>query len=272
MKTIIIASDYSATANNALQYAASLARVFKADLLLFNVFHPSVHVSNSLVSAGAMDHIIKNNEDQLNQLAAETARQYQINVTGVSRAADTIEALEDYISSHPADLLVMGMDSGLTEYQLFGNTTTAAIRRLKCPVLVVPNDVPFKNIQKILYACEYTYLHQDNHLDLLREITRRFAAELRVFHVETEALTPAVVNDQIRVIDALMKNVDHTYTFAENADIIEGIIQEVEEWPADLLVMVPHKAGFWESLLKVSNTREMALRTRIPLLILPNIH
>jgi nucleotide-binding universal stress UspA family protein len=166
----------------------------------------------------------------------------------------------------------MGMDSNLPEYKLFGNTTTAAIRRLKSPVLVVPNGVPFKAIKKILYASEYTYLSPDNHLDLLKEFTRKFEAELQIFHVEIKAKeqVPVDVSDHTTAIDAVMENVDHTYRFIENSSIGNGIMKGVEAWQADLLVMVPHKTGFWESLLKGSATREMTLKTRVPLLVLPN--
>lgn len=274
MKTIVAATDYSATATNAVQFAANLARVFKANLTLFNVYHLSVHVSNSLATPDEIDHLFRNNETRLIALAKETARQHQINVSCVSKTGDTVGALENYAATHQPDLIVVGMDSNLVEYKLFGNTTTTAIRHLKTPVLVVPNDVPFKSIGKILYACEYTYLSEDNHLNLLKEITRKFAAELQVFHVETKIKKQVsiTVDEQISAIDTIMEDVDHTYNFAENPSIIDGITREAEIWQADLLVMVPHKAGFWELLSKGSATRKMTLITRIPLLLLPNIH
>lgn len=272
MKTIVAATDYSATASNAVQFAANLARVFKANLVLFNVYHLSVHVSNSLVTPAEIDHLFGNNEIRLMALAKETARQYEINVSGVSKSGDTVGALMDYATTHQPDLIVVGMDSNLAEYKLFGNTTTTAIRHLETPVLVIPNDVPFKGIGKILYACEYSCLSEDNHLDLLKEITRKFEAALQIFHVETKKQIPVAVDDQISAIDSIMEDVDHTYNFVENASIIDGITHEAEAWQADLLVMVPHKAGFWELLSKGSATRKMTLITRIPLLLLPNMN
>src|SRR5688572_15809938 len=128
MKTIVVATDYSATANNALQFGANLARAFGAELVLLNVYHPSVHVSNSLVTPDTIDQITRNNENRLRELALITAFQYQIQVSGVSKTANTVEALEEYVASRSIDLVVMGMDSSLLEYKLFGNTTTAAIR------------------------------------------------------------------------------------------------------------------------------------------------
>jgi nucleotide-binding universal stress UspA family protein len=273
MKTIIVATDYSETADNALQFGAHLARVFNADLVLFNAYHLDVHVQNSLIGPDGIDKIIKGNEDRLQGLAAETSQQYGIRVNGVSKTvANTVEELENYLAVNPVDLVVMGIDSNLTEYKLFGNTTTAAIKRLRLPVLVVPNDIVFRGMQRILYACEHTYLEQDNHLDLLKEITRKFQAELQVLHIEIRpgVKVPETVGDQVRTIDAILEDVKHTYRFVEDPDIEGGILRGVEMWQADLLVMVPHKAGFWELLLNGSTTRELTLRARVPLLILPN--
>jgi nucleotide-binding universal stress UspA family protein len=270
MKKIIAAIDYSSTAGNALQFAANLARVFKAELVLFNVYHLSVHASNALVTPTQVDELIVNNENRLEQLADETARKYQIDVDCFSdTGGDTVKELEDYVTSHTADLIVMGMDSNLAAYKVFGNTTTAAIRHLNVPLLVIPNDVPFKGIKKILYACEYAYLSDDNHLDLLKEIIKKFEAQLQIFHVETKERLPVTADDEIGVMNTILGDLDHTFSAVKSSNITAGIIQGVEEWEADLLVMVPHRAGFWELLSKGSATRDMTLRTRVPLLLLP---
>ena len=52
--------------------------------------------------------------------------------------------------------------------------------------------------------------------------------------------------------------------------VVDGIEREIRETKADLLVMVPHKLNFWESLFHQSTTRSMALRAHIPILVLPN--
>jgi nucleotide-binding universal stress UspA family protein len=271
MKKIIVATDYSAVASNAVHFGAGLARVFQAELVLFNVYHMSAHVGNALVRPEAIDHIIHNNEDHLKALTARLAGKYGVAVRWSSKMTNTADELERFAMAEHADLVVMGMEINLAEYKLFGNTTTNVIGRQKFPVLVVPKNVKFKGISKILYACESTFVSKDNRLDLLKEIARRSGARLQVLHVETKARAPvSAVNDQASAINSLMEGVDHTYTVINNPSIGHGIIQGIEAWQPDLLVMVPHKAGFLESVLKGSTTRKMTLITPVPLLVLPN--
>jgi len=270
MKTIIVAIDYSAAAYNALHYAAHLTQVFEAELILFNVYHPSAHVSNALVSPAEIDRVAKNNENRLRVLSEFIVRRYKIRVSRIIKTGDTIDQLADFSKERAADLVVMGMETDLTFYKLFGNTTTAAIRRIQAPVLVVPNDVPFKGIHKILYACEYAYLTEDVHLELLKEFSVRFDAKLQILHVDThaKAQVPDGVDEKNGPLDSFMEEVDHSYRFVGNRSVREGIMEGVDAWNADLLVMIPHKAGFLELAIKGSATREMTLRTRVPLLIL----
>jgi nucleotide-binding universal stress UspA family protein len=275
MKTIIVATNHSDTANNAVRFSADLARVFKAELLLFNSYQLNVHVRNALVGPNVLDQISKDNDNRMRQLVQDLALQYQINVRyKISNEVDTLKELENYAGDQDANLVVMGMDSNLPEYEYFGNTTTAAIRRQKYPILVVPNDIQFKPINKILYACEYKYLGHDNHLDLFKEIAGKFAAKLEIFHVNTSPADVAAVatDGQREAIDRLVDDLDHVYNTVEHPSVIDGIMEGVKKWQADLLVMVPHKTGLWELVLRGSNTREIALRTRIPLLVLPNIN
>ncbi|MBT33134.1 MAG: hypothetical protein CMO01_26030 [Thalassobius sp.] len=272
MKTIIVATDYSNAASNALSYAAELANVINAKLVLFNVYHLNIHASNARLSPDKIDQMVKNNEIRLQELADETAQKYNLSVNWYSKMANTVEELEAYATTNTVDLVVMGMETNLMEYRLFGNTTTAAVRRLKFPVLVVPNEVPYKKLERVLYACEYKYLEKDNHLDLLKDLARKYNAQLQVLHVETKVKEAELADNQfISNVDNLMEDVAHTYNFVESSNISKGIEKGVNEFNADLLVMVPHKAGFLESIMKGSVTREMTLKTRVPLLVLPNL-
>ncbi len=273
MKTIIVATDYSPAANNALEYAANLASIVKADLVLFNTYHLSGHASNALVGPKEIEKMVEQNQLHLHQLATETAEKYKIQVDWTCKLDDTVEELDKYATTSHADLVVMGMESNLIEYELFGNTTTAVIRRLKVPVLVVPNEVLFTGIEKILYAYDPACLDQDNHLDLMKEFAKQFDAKLQVLHVETkvkEGIPVAMEDGVSSEIDNLLEEIAHTYSAISSRQVGEGIAKGVEAFDADLLVMVTHKSGFLESLIKGSTTRKVVLKTRVPLLVLPN--
>ena len=136
MKTILVATDFSAPANNAVDYASHLAKETGAELILFSVYKLSTHASNSLATTTHIDDLIKKKEDQLLALAQKLSNQFGISVRWELKKDDPILDLKNYTKTHPVDLVVMGIESNLIEYKLLGNTTTAAIKLLQFPLLV----------------------------------------------------------------------------------------------------------------------------------------
>ncbi|MCB9231785.1 MAG: universal stress protein [Bacteroidia bacterium] len=270
MKTILVATDFSAPANNAVQYAAHIAKETGADLVLFNVFKLNIHASNAIASNSTVNTLVQKNEEVLEKMAVELEKEFGIKVGWVLRQNETIPDLRDYVNSNFPDLVVMGIQSNLPEYKLFGNTTTAAIKLMLFPLLVVPNDIQYTGINRIMYACESSYLKEDCGLGVLKEFVWNFKAELEVFHVHTSDNEKESSAQLEQLMDKLLKDVGHTYCYVSNPRVGDGIQEGLEQFPADLLVMIPHKLGFFEGLFKGSNTNQMTVKTRVPLLVIPN--
>ena len=147
MKTILVATDYSDAANNAVEYASELAKKSNSKIILLNVLKLSPHVSNSLASSADIEKLISQGEKRLAAFSQSIHEKHGIEVEHALMQEDTIESLRQYVSVHDIDLVVMGIDSNLLEYKWLGNTTTAAIDLQKFPLLVVPNDIHFQSIK-----------------------------------------------------------------------------------------------------------------------------
>ena len=104
MKAILVATDHSVVAANAVNYAAHLAKDISANLVLFNVFKLSVHANNSLVSATSMQNLKEKSENQLIELKAKIETAFQIDVTWELGKDDTIEGLQTYRSEKEQSL------------------------------------------------------------------------------------------------------------------------------------------------------------------------
>ncbi|WP_258097363.1 universal stress protein [Marinoscillum pacificum] len=266
MKTILVATDYSKAANNALKYAANLAAVLDARLVLFNAFKVSEHALNGLASSTSIDHMTDQKRQQLKELAERTSLKYHLEVEAVSHQGDIEELLKRQTEQSKPDLVVLGMESNILAYEWFGNTTTSMIKTLKVPIMVVPNEVPYENINRIVFAYDPKFVSESNDFLLLREITNQYNAKLEVFHVNTNQSEHVALSS----VEEVFEDVSFIYHEIESSNVPASISSEVEKFGANMLVMVPHKVTFFESLTTGSTTRKFALKSKIPLLILPN--
>jgi len=268
MQTIIVATDYSANANNALQYAAELATYTKSKLILFNSYTLPVHASNTLLSRNVVDELIACNEEYLENIAQETSNKYKIVVDYYTRLSTFEEELDELVLKTKAELVVMGMHENDWSDSIIGNTTTAIIRHIKYPVLVVPQTAYFKPLEKILFAFDTDCDCPKSKLDVFKKIANCFHAEVQVFHVETGK--PATKTVEENAIESSLDKANVSHKDVWTSTIVAGIERGIDEFDADLVVMVPHQLSFWHALGYSSETRKMALRTRIPLLMLPD--
>lgn len=270
MKTILVATDYSTPAGNAVDFAAHIAQESNAELILFNVFKLSIHASNSLASSSSIEKLEKRNEEHLTDIAKEIEDKFKISVRCEIRKADTIESLSEFMENHPVDLVVMGIESNLTEYKIFGNTTTAAVKLMQFPLLVVPNDSHFTELKNIMFACDVSYLKDGSELDILKQLVNTFNAQLEVFHVHSTDADKKNEEAFEQKMDGILHDVNHVYRYLINPLVGEGIKEGLEKNPADMLVMLHHKLGFLESIIRGSHSNQMTVETRVPLLVIPN--
>src|SRR6218665_3347284 len=132
--TIIAATNFSAIASNAVNYAAGLAKITGAKLVLFNSFSLSVHSANSHITADAMQKQIEKAISRLENLAKETADSFKIETSAICTYSFLEDELPRIIEQTKADVVVMGMAERSFEQELLGNSTTTAIKNLHIPV------------------------------------------------------------------------------------------------------------------------------------------
>jgi nucleotide-binding universal stress UspA family protein len=274
MKTILVATDYSRAATNALEYAALLARHMEARLAILNTFSLSVPAAATATSLHDVHAAIVSHQQRQDQLAREVSLTYGIAVEAISKISPLDEEICRQVKRLQADLVVMGMKGESLSRKLFGSSTTTMMRQARFPLLVVPLGASFSGLRNIVLAFDYRSLTANHSLSCLRELAHHFHSRVQVLHVETEQEEPVREAKQevknVVTIEMLMSGLAHSFRHIEEKEVITGIQRGITEYEADLVAMVPHKKGAWYSIFSKSTTRQMALVSRVPLLVLPN--
>lgn len=118
---ILVATDFSESAEEAFATAVDYARVLHARLHLLHVFAPTdVEVTRLLADAASKP-------------------ESDVPVAVASAAGDPAQEILKYATRHPIDLIVMGTHgrTGVSRV-LLGSVADRVIRGAACPVLVVP--------------------------------------------------------------------------------------------------------------------------------------
>jgi hypothetical protein len=107
----------------------------------------------------------------------------------------------------------------------------------------------------------------------LRKIIEETKAKLFVFNIEEEVdefgLTyPSNVMGESYAVHTLLEDLQPEYHFTKNKHYMQAIDHFVKEHHIDLIITIPQKHGFFESLFNASHTKTLAFHSHTPLMVM----
>jgi nucleotide-binding universal stress UspA family protein len=269
MNTILAATDFSPAARNAARYAALLAKKTRSKLILLNVCHPPVLISEGAIVTYSIEEIKANAAKKLRYAVSGLKRMVPgldaqaLAVLGL--AADEIERI---VKEKKISLLVMGIEnSNAFSERLFGSTVTSLMLRSSCPILTVKKTMKFAPLKNILLAADYTEYWPWLPATLL-DLAKVNRATFHILHISPSAdQSPGAVQTiAAREFHDLLQGIRHRFERVVSADIVNAIRKYAATHDIDLVVMNPHKHTFAEKLFSPSKSEQMAFHSELPLL------
>lgn len=271
MKTIIVPTDFSPTATNAMNFAADMAININASIMLLHVYQVPVSMTDVPVVLVSADELRKNSETRLQELkeALTHITSGKIKIYTEARLGDVSDELEDVCKYIQPFAVIMGT-SGATgvERMFFGSTALTAIRHLTWPVIVVPPGKEYgKGIKKIGFACDFEKVVESTPVQFIKNMVKEFGAELHVLNVDHEGrhFKPETPQESM-LLNELLIDLNPDYHFIEHVDIEDGINEFVEKNNIDLLITIPKKHNLLDSLFKKSSTKQFVTQSHVPVM------
>jgi nucleotide-binding universal stress UspA family protein len=272
MKTLVVPTDFSSVSVNAMNYAVDMAQAINAGIVLLHVYNVPVSFTDypvSPVTTVSVEEMKRISEERLEELKKNLviATAGNIQVYTEARLGDTIDELASICKSVQPLAIIMGSHgaTGL-ERMIMGSTTLTAIRQLKCPVLVVPPGTTYHGIKKIGLACDFENVVQSTPVAYIKDIVKEFGADLYVLNVQDidqDDLEEATMDTAY--LDAMLEDVTPKYVQLTGKDVVESINSFAEHNNLDLVMVIPKKHKFIDSLFHKSQSKELITHAHIPI-------
>jgi nucleotide-binding universal stress UspA family protein len=264
---ILVPTDFSDNANNALEFAKKLAHKEKASITLLYAFYA---VYDFAAQATEIIGQIEQEAKRELKKAVDTGKSegldfnYKILQGTVATAVTAFAFKEDY------DLIVMGTQgaSGIKK-TLIGSNTGHVIKESMVPVLAIPEKATFSESEKISVALQLEK-EEEKFFKKLLKLTEPLNLPYEFFHVQTQDIFEK--NIEFKGLEVYIKEAhsqiksEFVITKAENFD--KGMKYYLDKNPNTLLVMFYKNKTFFEYLFSKSQSVEMAYHTHVPLLII----
>jgi len=267
--TILVPTDFSKLSKVAVLYTARIAKKLKANVILLAVINMNTSAASSLKWSKLEDEMIKIAQQDADQLMEEVRSQIKGKPEITYRFINGYpveDMIETFVVDNGVDLIVMGTKgaTGLKKVVL-GTNAAAVIDNSSRPVIVVPGEVEFKQVKKIVYASDLTNIHEE--IKTLAMFASIFNASIGVLHViPTNSTSKISIKKTVADLVKQTKYPKISLKVSRNDRIADAVDLFVADQKADMLAMFTHKLDFYEKLFGKSVTRQLAFHARVPLL------
>ncbi len=271
ISNIIVPTDFSEAATQAMQYALSLAKKLKASVHVLHI--NQVAMIDATMPAETYQMFVKEIEDQtqdqFKKLEKEHLETSGIKYTCNSKYGFVADEICDFALQQEADLIVLGTTgaSGAAEI-LFGSNASAVVSKTQIPVMVIPKGSTYKDLTHIAYATDYNEPEFPSMMRLIY-FAEQYDCPLDIVHVKSESDRYFnAENNFFKKNKAQFSYPNMSYIDLEKGDVVASINQYVADKNVDLLVMAKHNRSFFDRLFHSSLSKKMAIHSHIPLLVL----
>jgi nucleotide-binding universal stress UspA family protein len=275
IKRILVPIDFSENSASAFQYALDLGEKFKADVKVVHVYE-----TTTLTSTFGTFPETPNLEAEIKSFVEENitddddngvVTRRKVNVeTEVYYAPVNTQLVE--LSQAGYDLFVMGMVGQRTLGEIvFGSVATYVSQNAHCPVLLVPYGKHFKKVKNLAYACDFDH-KSFKHPAIVADVANMFKADVHLVFVKTPEKTRddymTDLNDMKYVFEKQAPSLKYNGYIVEEEDVFYGINNFSHTHKIDMIVMVTKHRNFWQRVFHPSITKELAMYSDLPLLVI----
>ena len=268
MKNILVPTDFSDVSDNAVDYAAELAKATNARLILYYIFTVPVPVAEAPVIAIPLEELEKESMKLLHGLDKKMkAKHGNVETELRTQPGFVVDEIISFTKENKVDLVVMGVTGAGKTPGVLGSNATSVMHHAASPVIVIPKGYKFKKPDAIALACDYKSVIPDEAVGKFKSFVGLFNSKVLVFNVlkPKELANYQKAASEVNLENAL-GDIEHSMYFPASENLHHEINTFVDRHSADVLVMFPHNYSFLKGVMHHSATKEMAFLTHVPLL------
>lgn len=269
MKKILVATDFSKSAANAMIYALELASVLGREVCAIHAIHPTEGINNSTYNAIFIEDYYKNKREALKSWVDELTKDYPaVKVTNLCDVGFLKTVINRFIDQHLVDLLVMGITGSTGITGIVGSNASMVVSQIRIPTLLVPLESTFTKVPMITLATDFETKLSATDVYALNEIAMAFGSEkMQVLYVSEKSGESNFLMDESR-LQELLPHTKLQFNYLQNKSTHIGIIEFIESNSTDMLCLVKHQHNIFYRLFTRSTVNQVMNKSVKAILVL----
>ncbi len=279
-KRILLPTDFSKNAWNAILYASDLYKDETCDFYILNAFTEKAYDIDGLVNAKPGDKDYNMAEEESKMALQKTLKRLALHYVNPNHTLHTmslygspLDAIKQAIELKDIDLVVMGTKGATDDTNVFygGNAIDVMEKSRNCPVLAIPGDYSFKEPKEIVFPTSFKTHYKRRELQYLYEISKITNAPVRILHINNEIHLSDLQNQNKDLLEDCLDGLDYTFHWLDNVGVNTGLHNFVQSRNSDMVVFINKKHSFIETLFSSPMVNDLGFNSRVPVLVLHDL-
>jgi len=244
MKKILVPTDFSEQAENALKVAAQLARKNKSEIYLLHMLELPLSLVDPANSGGDLPEALFFMKLAHKRFKEMMSKDYLegIKVFETVQFQETFDGIVEAAGKHGVDLIVMGSHGASGFKEMFiGSNTEKVVRTSNIPVLVIKNKHEAFAVKNFVFATDYSKNNKKSFLEAVN-FANKIGAKIHLLFVNTAS--NFMTTDEVdKMADEFLKDVpikNYTLNIYNDTSVEKGILNFAQSIDAGLIGMSTH--------------------------------
>jgi nucleotide-binding universal stress UspA family protein len=270
MKRILVPTDFSAHAENALKVAAQIAKKNNCEIFLLHMLEVPSQMNDAITGASGIPEVMLFLQKAKEALETTKTKNFLkgIEISAHLKFEKAHDGILTFSKKNNIDLIVMGSHgvSGIEE-MLVGSNTERVVRLSEIPVLVIKKDTTEFKTSHFVFASDFSKEIKSPFKKMM-EFASIFDAHLHLVMICTpNSFKPTALSEKIMrefVADFKIKN--YTTSIYNDVNIEKGIINFSNSINADLIGLCTHGRTGLSHFFTGSISEDLVNHTRKPVI------
>lgn len=276
-KKILIPTDFSKNAYNALTYAAGLYKDAICDFYLLNAYTTTGYTLTDMAipEPGSISYdnaatVSVNGLEKVMDMLDFRARNHRHTYHIISEFNDPLEAIKNTVEKKDIDLVIMGTKGASNKNGvLFGSNTITAMEKVRnCPVMGVPLDTRVGAIKEIVFPTSFKTHYKKRELVHLVDLARLHQANICIVHVTKNDALSHTQRENRQLLEDCIEGTYYSFHTLKGADPVTAVKIFVQSRGSDMVAFINKKHGFFGSLFTTPMVKELGMFSKVPLLVM----
>ncbi len=279
-KKILLPTDFSKNAWNATQYAIELYKNETCDFYILNAFNATGYALESMMvpepGEKLFDEAKERSEQGLSKILERlTFRDENPNhkFYMVSQFNSLLEAIKDVVDKQDIQLIIMGTKGSTDAIDVvFGSNTVLVMEKSRsCPVMAIPEDAVYKDLEEIVFPTDYKLNFKQRELRDIIEVAKISNASIRILHAsDGDALDEDQENNK-KLLQEYFEGLKYSFHTLHNLDASSAVRCFVESRESDMIVFFNRKHSFFGSIFSRPMIKSLGRYSKVPVLALHDL-